>query len=151
MRGGQSLLHGVAESHVHPHTSADRGDSRPITGAGAQSPGREGEPRRALGAGPLLWPEAQVFTSMCTIHSFSHCPLWKLGSTKGRSIVHRLSTLPTNPDDAGGRGSGWTKRLVRSFPGEGPARSRRHTHRHGVTVKIGRQEVSCRHDTRGKR
>lgn len=25
-----------------------------------------------------------------------------------------------------------------------------HTHRHSVTKKIGRQEVSCRRDTRGK-
>ena len=25
-----------------------------------------------------------------------------------------------------------------------------HAHRHGVPMKIGRQEVSCRHDTRGK-
>ena len=38
-------------------------------------PGGKVSPRRALGAGPLLWPEAQVFTSMRTIHSFSRCPL----------------------------------------------------------------------------
>lgn len=78
MRGGQSLLHGVAESHVHPHTSADRGDGRPITGASAQSTGGKESPRRDLGARPLLWPDAQssLQCSPFTASAAALCENW---------------------------------------------------------------------------